>query len=225
MSCDADFIRNNTYTNTNNYNWAYHDVQGYRTSNTVAKLQTVADGAMQGMTQTCDGITHGDGNLYSVLSDFMNGYQQAEYHVPGVGEYNDNLVTTCIGNDTSYKTIMALNDQLEGEINELSDDEKTAKLRVDLLRSKDSNITNQQVFLLGRPLRPASIPLLWALSVLFIGIAILIFYMFNPFDLAPSNSMLFKAYLFVRNPMFIGAALLITSASIILGTLYKVGIL
>jgi hypothetical protein len=120
---------------------------------------------------------------------------------------------------------MALNDQLEGEINELSDDEKTAKLRVDLLRSKDSNITNQQVFLLGRPLRPASIPLLWALSVLFIGIAILIFYMFNPFDLAPSNSMLFKAYLFIRNPMFIGAALLITSVSIILGTLYKVGIL
>jgi len=74
-------------------------------------------------------------------------------------------------------------------------------------------------------LRPASIPFLWALSVLFIGIAVLIFYMFNPFELTPSNAIIFQAYLFIRNPIFIGAVLVISSLAIILSVLFKVGIL
>jgi hypothetical protein len=171
--------------------------------------------AKQGQNQPCNGITRGDGNHYAGLAGILQ-------YANGM---NNNLVTKCINVDAPYKIVMDLNQQLEGEINELSNDEKTAKLRVDLLRSRDTNITNHQVFLLGRPLRPASIPLLWALSVLFIGIAVLIFYMFNPFDLVPSNALLFQAYLFIRNPVFIGSALLITTGAIILGTLYKVGIL
>jgi ABC-type transport system involved in cytochrome bd biosynthesis fused ATPase/permease subunit len=59
-------------------------------------------------------------------------------------------------------------------------DAKTAELRESLLRSKESNITRHQVVFLGRPLRPSSIPYLWALSVLFIGASILMFQTMTP---------------------------------------------
>ena len=212
MSCTPEFIKANAYDGSNpNYNWAMYEWA----FGLVPKMQAVLDQYDQGKNPSCNGITHGKDNHYSTLAGFLQ-YANGQ---------NDNLVTTCVNVDAPYKMVMDRNQQLEGEINELSNDEKTAKLRIDLLRSRDSQVTNHQVFLLGRPLRPASIPLLWALSVLFIGIAVLIFYMFNPFDLVPSNALLFQTYLFIRNPVFIGAALLITTGAIILGTLYKAGIL
>ncbi len=69
---------------------------------------------------------------------------------------------------------------LEKEAKEYGDDAKTAELRESLLRSKESDITRHQVVFLGRPLRPSSIPILWALSVLFIGASIIIFQNINP---------------------------------------------
>jgi len=52
-------------------------------------------------------------------------------------------------------------------------DAKAAELRDELLRTREHKISRHQLFLLGRPLRPASIPYLWALSALFIGIALI----------------------------------------------------
>jgi hypothetical protein len=69
---------------------------------------------------------------------------------------------------------------LEKEAKEYGDDAKTAELRESLLRSKESDITRHQVVFLGRPLRPSSIPYLWALSVLFIGASILMFQTMTP---------------------------------------------
>jgi hypothetical protein len=70
--------------------------------------------------------------------------------------------------------------ELEKDSKEYGDDAKTAELRESLLRSKESDITRHQVVFLGRPLRPSSIPILWALSVLFIGASIIIFQNINP---------------------------------------------
>jgi len=145
--------------------------------------------------------------------------------IDGLNTKTQNLIDSCVNVDTQFKQVMDKQQELEGEINELSADEQTAKLRVELLRTRDVDVTNHQVFLLGRPLRPASIPLLWALSVLFIGIALLIFYMFNPFDLSPSNALLFQAYLFIRTPIFIGVSITIVTISIVMGILYKAGVL
>jgi hypothetical protein len=69
---------------------------------------------------------------------------------------------------------------LEKEVAEASNDEKAAELRDQILRSRDTNITKHQLFLLGRPLRPSFIPFLWALSVLFIGTGILLYAYFFP---------------------------------------------
>ena len=52
-------------------------------------------------------------------------------------------------------------------------DAKAAELRDEVLRTREHNVTKHQLFLLGRPLRPGSIPYLWALSALFVGLGLL----------------------------------------------------
>ena len=69
---------------------------------------------------------------------------------------------------------------VEKEDKEMEHDVQSAELRDELLRSSDSNITRHQYFLLGRPLRQATIPFLWALSIIFIGVSLLIFQQYSP---------------------------------------------
>jgi len=52
-------------------------------------------------------------------------------------------------------------------------DAKAAELRDEVLRTREHNVSKHQLFLLGRPLRPGSIPYLWALSALFVGLGLL----------------------------------------------------
>jgi hypothetical protein len=69
---------------------------------------------------------------------------------------------------------------LEKELAEASEDEQSALVRDEVLRTRDTNITRHQLFLLGRPLRPSFIPFLWALSILFIGVSVLLITQFFP---------------------------------------------
>jgi hypothetical protein len=93
-------------------------------------------------------------------------------------------------------------------------DKQAAQLRDDVLRTGNGAVTNHQIYLLGRPLRPASIPYLWALSVLFIGLAILIFYMFYPYTSPPWDVFVFDLYLLFKDPMTWG--ILFSLASVII---------
>ena len=52
-------------------------------------------------------------------------------------------------------------------------DAKAAELRDDVLRTREYAVSKHQLFLLGRPLRPGSIPYLWALAALFVGLGLL----------------------------------------------------
>jgi hypothetical protein len=54
-------------------------------------------------------------------------------------------------------------------------DVESAIARDELLRSRDTDLTSHQLFLLKRPVRKAIIPYLWVLSILFIGVALVIF--------------------------------------------------
>jgi hypothetical protein len=210
MSCTPDFIRQNHYvTDPNNISQDFKDSIEYLTPMNVA-----INAYNAGQPSSCDAIMN-PGGSYDLFAGITN----------KINTKTQNLIDTCVNVDTQFKIVMDKTQQLEGEINELSADEQTAKLRVELLRTRDVDVTNHQVFLLGRPLRPASIPLLWALSVLFIGSALLIFYMFNPFDLSPSNALLFQAYLFIRTPVFIGVSITVVTIAIIVGILYKAGVL
>ena len=172
---------------------------------------------------SCVGITSDgpNGNAYiylgNVLFDPTNGL------IP----FNQKLIDTCSNTGSTTTTqlnrIKEIQSGGDQSLQKLQQDEKEARLRLELLRSSQSTVTNHQVFLLGRPLRPASIPLLWALSVLFIGIAGLIFYTFSPFEIIPSNYIVFQIYLLLINPYFIASALLVAATAIIVTTLHITG--
>lgn len=69
---------------------------------------------------------------------------------------------------------------VEKEDTEMEHDVQSAELRDELLRTSDSHITHHQYFLLGRPLRQSTIPFIWALSIIFIGISLLVFQQYSP---------------------------------------------
>jgi len=85
---------------------------------------------------------------------------------------------------------------------ELEQDMGTAIVRDKMLRTKDTHINNRQVYLLGHPLRPASIPYLWALSILFIGFAILMLYFYSPIELPSIEFIINFTFEVLYNPWF-----------------------
>lgn len=66
--------------------------------------------------------------------------------------------------------------QLQKVQDEMKVDMESAIARDELLRSKDTKMNSHDLFLLGRPVRKGMIPYLWALGVLFIGVAIYLLY-------------------------------------------------
>lgn len=89
--------------------------------------------------------------------------------------------------DTDMVGILTENGELMKQINRLekikSDikiDVTSAIARDELLRSRNTEVTRHQLFLLDKPVRKGLIPYLWVLSVLFIGIGLVIFRMTFP---------------------------------------------
>jgi len=104
-------------------------------------------------------------NLNSTLSQAIKDYTKT-VDMDGALQENGKL-------QTAIKT-------LEKELSEASEDEQSALVRDEVLRTRDTNVTRHQLFLLGRPLRPSFIPFLWALSILFIGVSVLLITQFFP---------------------------------------------
>ena len=121
-----------------------------------------------------------DGNYNTIISTS----QRLRKNKAALLSLNQNVVDT-ISNLTSNNDMTSLlteNGNLQQTIQnldkvkkDLEEDAQSAQLRDELLRTRNTNVTKHQLFLLGRPLRPASVPYLWALSVLFIGIGLLLF--------------------------------------------------
>ena len=101
------------------------------------------------------------------------------------------------GENSDMEALLQKNGELQKQIakaetqkGELHEDAGNAKVRDQALRTKDTNINNRQVYLLGHPLRPASIPYLWGLSILFIGIAVLMLYYYSPIPFPSSEDLI-----------------------------------
>ncbi len=84
--------------------------------------------------------------------------------------------------ENDLKGKLAENGQLQKEIQrmetlqkEMKVDVESAVARDELLRTRDTNITRHQLFLLDRPIRRGVIPYLWVLSVLFVGLGLILF--------------------------------------------------
>lgn len=97
---------------------------------------------------------------------------------------NNDILTYLKNNarDTNITGLLTENGELQKQINRLEKVQKEMKIDVEssvardkLLRSRDTDVTPHQLFILDRPVRKSLIPYLWVISVLFIGVGVVIF--------------------------------------------------
>ena len=84
--------------------------------------------------------------------------------------------------------------QLQGQIRELEKEQQevhsevdTALARDEVLRTRNTTGNSHTLYLLDRPVRKGMVPYLWALSVLFVGVGVLLFYWLTPALLLPQG--------------------------------------
>lgn len=102
---------------------------------------------------------------------------------------NDDILMYLRNNakDTNMAGLLSENGELQKHINrleklqnEMKIDVESAIARDKLLRSRNTEVTSHQLFILGRPIKKNLIPYLWVLSILFIGVGLVIFKMTAP---------------------------------------------
>lgn len=93
---------------------------------------------------------------------------------------NDARSSDLPGSLTQNGTLQTQIKKLEKRRKELQVEVDTALAREELLRSRETSLTNHQLFLLDRPVRQGMIPILWALGVIFIGVGLVVYKMMLP---------------------------------------------
>lgn len=115
--------------------------------------------------------------------------QRAESIKQRYAALNDDILKylTTQAKDNNLVGILRENGDLQKQINrleKLQDDMKvdvsSAMARDQLLRTRNTDITRHQLFILDRPVRRGLVPYLWVLAVLFIGVGLVIFRMTAP---------------------------------------------
>ena len=144
---------------------------------------------------------------------------------------NNDILTYLKNNarDTNITGLLTENGELQKQINRLEKVQKEMKIDVEssvardkLLRSRDTDVTPHQLFILDRPVRKSLIPYLWVISVLFIGVGVVIFKMTMPSFITAtttatnttSTSIYYMIMEFVTNKVVIGS--LIASVLIVI---------
>lgn len=109
--------------------------------------------------------------LTAQLNDIKRKYsalQDAIKQVINEQTKNNNLSTLLTENGNIQKKIQRLqkiNDDVKVDV-------ESALARDEVLRTRETAITPKQLFLLDRPVRRGMVPMIWMISVLFIGIAL-----------------------------------------------------
>jgi hypothetical protein len=128
---------------------------------------------------------------------------------------------TSYGKNADLTTLLRENGELQKHIQRLekvADDMKvdveSAVARDELLRSRNTEITPHKLFLLDRPVRKGMVPYIWALSILFIGVGLVIFRMTMPTFIGTSANAAGAAmtlpgmlFAFVTNKIVLGSLL------------------
>jgi hypothetical protein len=104
-------------------------------------------------------------------------------------QLNDDIINTIKENalNSNLSGMLAENGELQSHIKQLEKIKGEMKVDVDsaiardaLLRSKKTDISRHNLFLLDRPVRKGLIPYFWVISILFIGVGLVIFKMTMP---------------------------------------------
>ena len=115
--------------------------------------------------------------------------QRAENIKNSYAFLNDNILKyiTTEAKDNDLAGLLKDNGELQRQIirlekiqDEMRIDVTSSIARDELLRSRNTDVTRHQLFILDRPIRRGLIPYLWVLSVLFIGVGLVIFRMTMP---------------------------------------------
>ena len=115
--------------------------------------------------------------------------QRAQQIKDKYDKLNDDIIIYLRNNakDTDMAGLLSENGELQKKINrlekvldEMKIDVESAIARDKLLRSRNTDVTSHQLFILGRPLKKNLIPYLWVVSILFIGVGLVIFRMTVP---------------------------------------------
>ena len=145
-------------------------------SKNVAGLLGELDKAIATYTPKTDGSNdpryiHIQG-LIKTITDIKKQYDTL---ISDINSYVSQFTTTDINkivNDGEYMQQQI--DRLEKINKKLDDDIETARARDELLRSGNTKRTSHMLFLTDRPIRKQTIPILWLVSVVFIGIALIL---------------------------------------------------
>ena len=160
-----------------------------------------------------------DPNSNSDYNTVINLTQRAENIKERYSSLNDDILLYLRNNakDTDMSGLLTENGELQKQINRLEKVQKEMKIDVEssvardkLLRSRDTDVTRHQLFILDRPIRKGLIPYLWIISVLFIGIGLVIFKMSMPSletDVG-GGSILYMTMEFVTNKIVLGSLLM-----------------
>ena len=133
----------------------------------------------------------------------------------------------------TLSSLLKSNGKLQQEINSLEKikkamtiDVESAIARDELLRSKDTDITRHNLFLLDRPIRKALIPYLWVFAIFFIGVGLLIFKMSIPTVPYSGGFMETVAMVIevITNKYILGAALIAAIITIIFLSMAVAGV-
>jgi len=115
--------------------------------------------------------------------------QRAESIKQRYAALNDDILKylTTEAKDNDLAGLLKENGELQKQISrlekiqdEMKIDVTSAVARDELLRSRNTDVTRHQLFILDRPVRRGLIPYLWVLAVLFIGVGLVIFRMTMP---------------------------------------------
>ena len=160
-----------------------------------------------------------DPNSNSDYNTVINLTQRAENIKERYSSLNDDILLYLRNNakDTDMSGLLTENGELQKQINRLEKIQEEIKIDVEssitrdkLLRSRDTDVTRHQLFILDRPIRKGLIPYLWVISVLFIGIGLVIFKMSMPSletDVG-GGSILYMTMEFVTNKIVLGSLLM-----------------
>jgi hypothetical protein len=179
-----------------------------------------------------------DPNSNAVYENIQKLTKKAESIKQQYAQLNDDIIKYIRSQtaDNDMTKLLTENGELQKQINrlekiqdEIKVDVESAIARDELLRSRSTDITRHQLFILDRPVKRGLIPYLWAIAILFIGVGLVIFKMTAPnlgFGATVANSIqpsMFDLIIeFVTNKVVL-SSLLISALIVIIFLSLKIG--
>jgi hypothetical protein len=130
-----------------------------------------------------------DPNSNAIYENIQKLTKKAESIKQQYAQLNDDIINYIRSQtaDNDMTKLLTENGELQKQINrlekiqnEMKIDVESAIARDELLRSRSTDITRHQLFILDRPVKRGLIPYLWAIAILFVGIGLVIFKMTAP---------------------------------------------